>query len=41
MYNDTPVSLAVGDEISWNVMLVDGEAEGWPANVLVDTSVQN
>lgn len=40
MYNDTPVSLAVGDEISWNVMLVDGEAEGWPANVLVDTTVQ-
>ena len=40
MYDDTPVPLAVGDDISWNVMLVDGEAEGWPANVLVDTTVQ-
>jgi hypothetical protein len=40
MYDDAPVPLAAGDEISWNVMLVDGEAEGWPGHVLVDTVVQ-
>ena len=40
MYHDDPVILRPGDEIAWNVTLVDGEAEGWPAALLVDTTVE-
>lgn len=39
MYEDSPQRFGVGDEICWDVVLVDGEAGGWPAGVLVDTTV--
>jgi hypothetical protein len=40
MYLDQPVVLRPGDEIAWNITLVDGEADGWPAQLLVDTAVE-
>jgi hypothetical protein len=40
MYNDDPVTLRPGAGVSWNVSLVDGEAEGWPADVLIDAFVE-
>jgi len=39
MYEDSPQRFGIGDEISWDVILIDGEAEGWPPEVLVDTTV--
>jgi hypothetical protein len=40
MYEDSPVRLRVGDRISWNAILVDGCAEGFPSEILVETSVR-
>lgn len=40
MHDDRRACTKVGDEISWNVLLVDGESEGWPRNILVPTSVE-
>jgi hypothetical protein len=40
MYNDEPVRLAVGDEVCWDAILIDGVAEGWPSHVLVETLVE-
>lgn len=39
MYGDDPVPLAIGDEVSWNVRMIDGQAEGWPIEILVTTTV--
>lgn len=39
MYEDSPQRFGIGDEICWDVILIDGEAEGWPPEVLVDTTV--
>ncbi len=39
MHEDMGGLFAVGDVVSWDVILIDGEAEGWPSDVLVDTSV--
>jgi hypothetical protein len=39
MYGDDPVPLQIGDEISWDVKLIDGEANGWPPELLVSTTV--
>lgn len=39
MYDDSPQRFGIGEEICWDMFLVDGEAEGWPSAVLVDTTV--
>jgi hypothetical protein len=40
MYGDDPVALKVGDEISWNVRMIDGHAQGWPTELLISTTVR-
>jgi hypothetical protein len=30
---------AIGAVVAWDVVLVDGAAEGWPGEVLVETDV--
>ena len=40
MLADSGERIAVGDRVTWDVCLTDGEADGWPAGVLVDTSVR-
>ena len=39
MHEDTGRLFAIGAVVSWDVLLVDGGAEGWPDDVLVDTQV--
>lgn len=39
MYEDTGRLFAIGAVVSWDVLLVDGGAEGWPDDVLIDTQV--
>ncbi len=36
--HDSGSRLAIGDEVCWPVVLIDGEAEGWPSKILVDTN---
>ena len=40
MHADSGETISVGDRVTWDVCLADGEAEGWPARVLVDTTVR-
>lgn len=40
MHADSGETISLGDRVTWDVCLTDGEAEGWPARVLVDTTVQ-
>jgi hypothetical protein len=39
MHEDMGRLFAIGAVVSWDVLLVDGRAEGWPDDVLVDTQV--
>jgi hypothetical protein len=39
-YRDDPIRLAVGDRVSWDVKLIDGEAGAWPTGLLVSTTVE-
>jgi hypothetical protein len=39
MHEDQGHLFAIGADVSWDVLLVDGAAEGWPGDVLVDTEV--
>jgi hypothetical protein len=39
MYEDTGRQFAIGAVMSWDVLLIDGRAEGWPDDVLIDTQV--
>jgi hypothetical protein len=40
MHEDVGVLFGVGETVSWDVVLVDGEAEGWPRDPLVETDVR-
>jgi hypothetical protein len=40
MYQDHGNRFAVGDVIAWDVLLVDGERQGWPAERLVDSTAR-
>jgi hypothetical protein len=40
IHEDTGTLFAVGEAVSWDVILVDGEAQGWPRDSLVDTDVR-
>jgi hypothetical protein len=40
MHADSGETIFIGGRVTWDVCLTDGEAEGWPAGVLVDTTVQ-
>jgi hypothetical protein len=40
MHEDTGSLFSVADTVSWDVILVDAEAEGWPAGRLVETDVR-
>ncbi len=39
MYEDTCRPFGIGDQATWTVELVDGEARGFPLDVLIDSSV--
>ncbi len=39
MYEDSPQRFGIDDEICWDMVLIDGEAEGWLSGILVDTTV--
>jgi hypothetical protein len=39
MHEDTGRLFAIGSVVSWDVLLVDGRAEGLPDDVLIDTQV--
>ena len=39
MHEDIGHLFSIGAVVSWDVVLVDGAAEGWPGDVLVDTEV--
>ncbi len=39
MHEDIGQLFAVGDTASWDVGLVDGEADGWPAEALINSTV--
>jgi hypothetical protein len=39
MHEDAGRAFSVGQTVSWDVLLVDGEALGWPGEVLIETSV--
>ncbi|MGZ6640130.1 MAG: hypothetical protein ACXVII_45935 [Solirubrobacteraceae bacterium] len=39
MHEDMGHLFSIGAVVSWDVMLVDGAAEGWPCDGLVDTEV--
>jgi hypothetical protein len=40
MHADSGETTSVGNRVTWDVCLTDGEADGWPARVLVDTTVR-
>lgn len=40
MYEDMGRLFALGDVVSWDVILVDGGAAGWPSDVLIDATVR-
>jgi hypothetical protein len=40
MHEDMGVLFAGGDTVSWDVILVDGEADGWPRDRLIETEVR-
>jgi hypothetical protein len=40
MHADSGEMISVGDRVTGNVCLSDGEAEGWPTRVLVATTVR-
>jgi hypothetical protein len=40
MVNEAATEFSVGQEVSWVVEMIDGEALGWPTDVLVDVTVQ-
>ncbi|MGO9971564.1 MAG: DUF6578 domain-containing protein [Solirubrobacteraceae bacterium] len=40
MHEDTGRLFAVGERVSWDVVLVDGVAQDWPRDVLVDIDVR-
>lgn len=40
MHEDMGVLFGVGETVSWDVILVNGEAEGWPGDRLVETEVR-
>ncbi len=40
MHEDTGALFSVAHTVSWDVILVDGAAEGWPADRLVETDVR-
>ena len=39
MYEDMGRLFALDDVVSWDVILVDGGAAGWPSDVLIDARV--
>jgi hypothetical protein len=39
MHEDMGHLFSIGSIVSWDVRLVDGAAQGWPGDVLVDTEV--
>ena len=39
MHEDMGRLFAIGAVVSWDVLLIDGRAEGWPDDVLIDTQV--
>jgi hypothetical protein len=40
MHEDMGLLFGVGETVSWDVILVDGEAEGWPVDRLVEADVR-
>jgi hypothetical protein len=40
MHEDSGQVFGVGDAIAWDVVLIDGEADSWPGEILVDTIVR-
>lgn len=40
MYQDHGNQFAAGDVIAWEVLLVDGEQQGWPTERLVDSAAR-
>ncbi|MDQ6807139.1 MAG: hypothetical protein M3065_19760, partial [Actinomycetota bacterium] len=40
MHEDMGRLFSLGDVVAWDVLLVDGQEEGWPPDILVDTMVR-